>query len=115
MKQSIALNKTILFLIAMISINSCSFNKEGTNASPEHQYEVNLWHTKRIDGLKKDTGWLNLVGLYWLEEGENTIGSSDKNKIVFPQNAPPEIGILTLQGSTVIFNSANGSNVKLNG
>ncbi len=84
--------KLYYFLVlALIFIQACS--KNNPNASPEHQYEVNLWHSKRIDGLKKDTGWLNLVGLYWLEEGENTIGSSDKNKIVFPTNAPAEIGV----------------------
>ena len=115
MKQPKAVFKTILLLLTMISFTSCSVNKEGTNASPEHQYEVNLWHSKRIDGLKKDTGWLNLVGLYWLEEGENTVGSSDNNKIVFPKNAPAEIGMLTLKDSIVIFNSARESDVKLNG
>lgn len=115
MKQANKLKTTIYFLFALILLSSCSLKKEGTNASPDYQYEVNLWHSKRIDGLKKDTGWLNLVGLYWLEEGENTIGSSDKNKIVFPQNAPEEIGILTLKDSTLFFNSSNENNVNLNG
>ena len=103
----------VLLLLSIVFLQSCA--NKNPNASPEHQYEVNLWHSKRIDGLKKDTGWLNLVGLYWLEEGENTIGSSDKNKIVFPQNAPAEIGVLTLKDSTVIFNSASEGEVKLNG
>ena len=103
----------VLLLFSIVFLQSCG--SKNPNASPEHQYEVNLWHSKRIDGLKKDTGWLNLVGLYWLEEGENTIGSSDKNKIVFPQNAPAEIGVLTLKDSTVIFNSASEGEVKLNG
>lgn len=104
---------SVLFLLSIIFLQSCG--SKSPNASPEHQYEVNLWHTKRIDGLKKDTGWLNLVGLYWLEEGENTFGSSDKNKIVFPNNAPAELGVLTLQDSIVIFNSKGESKVQLNG
>jgi uncharacterized protein (DUF1684 family) len=103
----------VLFASALIFIQACSNNNP--NASPDHQYEVNLWHSKRIDGLKKDTGWLNLVGLYWLEEGQNTFGSSDKNKIVFPKNAPEEIGVLILKDSTVVFNSSNKSDIKLNG
>lgn len=102
----------VLSTITLIFIQACS--KNTPNASSEHQYEVNLWHSKRIDGLKKDTGWLNLVGLYWLEEGENSFGSSDKNKIVFPKNAPAEIGTLTLKDSTVFFNSADESSVTLN-
>jgi uncharacterized protein (DUF1684 family) len=35
--------------------------------------------------LKSENGWLNLAGLYWLEEGENTFGSDKANKVVFPK------------------------------
>jgi uncharacterized protein (DUF1684 family) len=30
-------------------------------------------------------GWLNLVGLYWLEPGMNTFGSGPQNAVVFPE------------------------------
>lgn len=103
----------IFFVVLLVS--SCSSNKKEVNASVEHQYEISMWHSKRIDGLKKDTGWLNLVGLYWLENGENTIGSSQNNKIVFPENAPLKIGSVTLKDSTLIFNSSKNGDVQING
>jgi uncharacterized protein (DUF1684 family) len=49
-----------------------------------YQQEINTWHEHRLEQIKARDGWLNLVGLYWLEPGVNTFGTSDKNKIVFP-------------------------------
>jgi uncharacterized protein (DUF1684 family) len=40
-----------------------------------HEDEVNTWHQKRIAGLKRPQGWLSLVALEWLDEGQNTIES----------------------------------------
>lgn len=61
--------------------------------------EINEWHQKRINNLKLDNGWLNLVGLYWLKEGENTFGSDKENDIIFPPNAPAKIGKYILKDS----------------
>lgn len=53
--------------------------------NPTYTSEINAWHHKRIQSLKSENGWLNLVGLFWLEEGENTFGSDKSNQIVFPK------------------------------
>lgn len=50
-----------------------------------HQTEVEAWHAERIANLKAPNGWLNLVGLHWLEPGMNTFGSDSSNALVFPQ------------------------------
>src|ERR1700744_2786681 len=46
--------------------------------------EIETWHAKRINELKAPDGWLNLAGLYWLQEGRNDFGSGVENTIVFP-------------------------------
>ncbi|MFC2085273.1 DUF1684 domain-containing protein [Bacteroidota bacterium] len=51
--------------------------------------EIESWQEERINGLKKPDGWLSLVGLYWLNNGENTFGSDSSNDIVFPQRKCP--------------------------
>src|SRR5690242_8273215 len=38
----------------------------------DHQKDVDAWHAKRIEDLKGHDGWLNLAGLFWLEEGINS-------------------------------------------
>jgi uncharacterized protein (DUF1684 family) len=45
--------------------------------------------------------WLNLVGLYWLEEGENSFGSSPGAKISLPQFPQPISGYFLFQGGKV--------------
>ena len=44
---------------------------------------------------------MNLAGIYWLNEGVQTIGSDSSNDIVFPAKAPAFIGSLSLKDSLV--------------
>ena len=62
--------------------------------------ELKAWHQKRIEGLKSENGWLNLAGLFWLEEGQNTFGTDENNKIVFPKGNA-QMGVLTLNKGEV--------------
>lgn len=52
----------------------------------DYEKEIKAWHQNRIEGLKKENGWLNLAGLFWLEEGRNSFGGNTENKIVFPKD-----------------------------
>lgn len=63
--------------------------------------ETNAWHQKRIERLRAEDGWLTLVGLHWLEEGEN--------------EAPNGLGSFVRRGRTVEFNPSANANVTLNG
>jgi hypothetical protein len=40
-----------------------------------YEDEINAWHIRRITGLKRPFGWLSLVALDWLEQGENKLAS----------------------------------------
>jgi uncharacterized protein (DUF1684 family) len=59
------------------------------------------WQETRLERLKSERGWLNLAGLFWLEEGENSFGSAPSNTIVFPEKFPRTGGSLRLSDSTV--------------
>ena len=104
-------NSVILFLALGFSVLLVSFipnNEEGT-----YQNEINQWHQKRIDGLKSEEGWLNLAGLFWLKEGDNTFGSDEKNDIVFPKKASKKVGTLVLRDGKVSFKAHSDAQVKL--
>ena len=108
--------KIILLVIAIILVFiSCKEKEPEPKGTPEYITEIEQWHQKRIGRLKKDTGWLNLVGLYWLKEGENTFGSSEENDIKFPDNSPQKIGKIILKDSSLTFKSADGVDVLNNG
>jgi hypothetical protein len=49
-----------------------------------------------------------MVGLHWLEEGENTFGSAPENDLVFAAPAPPRAGTFHREGGAVRVESAPG-------
>lgn len=94
-------NLIIVFLLMLI-ISSCKKEKQIT--AEEHRREIEAWHANQIVSLKSETGWLNLIGLYWLKEGGNSFGSG----IVMDFNLenekyPMEIGTFFLEGGRVYF------------
>ncbi|HUP46503.1 MAG TPA: DUF1684 domain-containing protein [Thermoanaerobaculia bacterium] len=78
-----------------------------------HQAEVEKWQKNRDERLRREDGWLTLVGLHWLEPGPNTIGSAPGNAITLPENAPPQLGTLTLADGNVTFEPAEESGVTI--
>ena len=86
----------------LIVIFSCSKGKND-RAVEEYLTRYHQWKDTRIRSLKGPTGWLNLAGLFWLEEGENRIGSDSSNSILFPPDAPPRIGMIILKEDRIRF------------
>lgn len=73
-----------------------------TAAPVSHQEEIRTWQTRRAERLKAEDGWLSLVGLFWLQEGENRFGSDrTKNRVIFPAKAPAEAGTLAMKSGRV--------------
>jgi len=102
-------NNILIFILILLFLNAC-----GTRYSA-YEKDIDAWHKKRIDNLKKTTGWLSLAGLYWLKPGENTFGSDSTNAIIFPAKAPDFIGSFFLEGSTVRIMINPDLQVKSNG
>src|SRR5438046_38098 len=44
------------------------------------------WHQERWQELNSESGWLTLVGLFWLKDGVNTCGSDPKMDVVIPND-----------------------------
>ena len=63
--------------------------------------ELALWRVQHASELQKPDGWLALVGLEWLQPGDNSFGSARDNKIHIPGTAPARIGVLHLEGGTI--------------
>lgn len=64
--------------------------------------QVNQARKKREESFATDPlGWLNLAGLFWLEEGQNSFGSSAEAKICLPQFPQPISGYFLFQNGNV--------------
>lgn len=77
-----------------------------------YETQIKEWHKKRIEGLKAEEGWLNLAGLFWLEEGVNTFGGSSENDIIFPkEHSQPALGKIILQNGEVTLVANKGAEI----
>ena len=78
--------------------------------------DLEQWRKNRHDRLSSENGWLTLVGLSWLAEGENAFGSDSSNPVPLPEKkAPAKAGVLVLDHGAVKVKVAPGSGVHLNG
>ena len=101
-----------LFLITIFFIAGC---EKKPNASPEYLNEIKQWDQKRIERLKAEDGWLNLVGRTWLKPGENKFGSAKDNDVVIESNKVPDyMGVFIFQDSTVTMRVNDGVEVLFN-
>ncbi|MCB1034912.1 MAG: DUF1684 domain-containing protein, partial [Acidobacteria bacterium] len=73
---------------------------------PEYAADVDAWHARRVENLRSKTGWLTLIGLFWLQEGDNTFGSAGDNTLAFPEKAPARAGTLRLEAGKVTVTAA---------
>jgi uncharacterized protein (DUF1684 family) len=64
--------------------------------------EIDQWRAERWASLKSEDGYLTLIGLFWLKEGENKFGSDAANEIVLPQSRiGARSGVFVLKGGVV--------------
>ncbi|HET9211152.1 MAG TPA: DUF1684 domain-containing protein, partial [Thermoanaerobaculia bacterium] len=106
--------RVIPFLLTALCAGAALWaaDAKATSASPDpaaYRKEVEAWRAKRVEGLKKEDGWLTLVGLYWLKPGENRFGSDPGNPVILPEGKAPAVaGTFTLEGETVRLNVQPG-------
>ncbi len=82
-------------------------------SDPSHEDQIKEWRQSRNARLASDSGWMTLVGLEWLQEGENTVGSDPTSTAKIP-GGPANWGTLFLNGDELRFTPAAGSGVTVN-
>jgi len=71
------------------------------------QQENSAWRTQHTTDLLKPDGWLSLVGLEWLQPGDNSVGSAAGNKIHLAAG-PAQLAVLRLEGEAITLNPPEG-------
>ncbi len=59
--------------------------------------------------------WINLVGLFWLEEGKNSLGSDEDAKIFLPQLPKPDCGYFLFEDGKVTIHPNKDIAITMNG
>lgn len=84
------MNRTSLFLAAAI-LGVATVHAD----SDSYRHSIEQWRAGRVERLTAPNGWLSLIGLEWLKEGDNRVGNAPDNDIVLTAG-PAHIGTVTL-------------------
>jgi uncharacterized protein (DUF1684 family) len=83
--------------------------------APDYVTEVESWREARTARLISPNGWLSLIGLHFLDEGENAVGADADNDIVLAAG-PESLGTVVLEESgRVLLRVTPGAGVKVDG
>jgi uncharacterized protein len=59
--------------------------------------ELETWRARRAANLQAPEGWLSLIGLEWLQEGDNSFGGDSGNRIQIAAKTWAHIGVVRLE------------------
>ncbi len=87
----------------------------GSAQSEEYIKKIQEWKNERVKEMKSEQGYLNLAGLFWLKEGESSIGSHKSNKIHFDtENTSGFLGKVILKNGEVWYDPMESKDVYIN-
>ena len=79
-----------------------------------HQQAIEAWRASRHERLAKPDGWLTLVALEWLKDGENRVGSATDNDIQLP-GGPAYWGRVILKDDQLLFVNTDRNHIHVDG
>jgi len=68
---------------SVLEVSAAGLPAVSPGVESHHEFILE-WRQKRNASLASDFGWLSLVGLEWLQEGENRVGRAPGNTIRLP-------------------------------
>lgn len=100
-----------IFSFLLIALLGCASSHAESDLVPLEQ-----WRKQRAANLTSETGWLTLVGLYWLKAGDNTFGSGKTNRIALDHpSLPATAGTFAVKDGAVTFTARSGVTVTHDG
>ncbi len=102
MRSRTLLAKSALLVFTCAILSLFSFAQDAA-----WQKDTDGWRAEHQAELLKPDGWLSLVGLEWLQPGDNSVGSAGGNKIHLT-GGPAHLAILHLEGEAVTLNPPEG-------
>ncbi len=78
----------------------------------EYQRYIEHWRTYRVEKLTSADSWLSLAGLFWLTEGDHSIGSDPSSAVTLPEkHTPLHVGTVHVSKTGMAFTAASGVQV----
>jgi len=109
------LRSVVLALVLSSGVVAVHAESHATPSTADYEQQVQQWRKGRVERLTAPSGWLSLIGLDWLKEGANRIGSGDDNDLVL-KAGPAHLGTLTLAKDGALHLAlAEGSDATVDG
>src|SRR5205814_1085534 len=103
--RTIDMKRTALIATVVVVLTSLNFGADAPSDS--WQRDLLAWREKRATNLQVPEGWLSLIGLEWLKEGDNNVGSAVDNKIQIAK-APAHLGVIHLEKGAMRIAAPSG-------
>jgi len=92
-----------LVLVALLTQSlAAGSDSKGTDAKSSGdqaswQRDLLDWRAKRAASLQAPEGWLSLIALGWLKEGDNVFGSAEDSRVQINAKVPAHLGVIHLE------------------
>jgi hypothetical protein len=87
-----------LVLAAMLSqLLVAGSNDKNADDQTSWQRDLLAWRAKRATNLQAPEGWLSLIALGWLKEGDNSFGSAEDSRVQIAGKGPAHIAFVRLE------------------
>jgi uncharacterized protein (DUF1684 family) len=100
MKRKVLLAAAFV-LVAMVSLLAAGADDQSSDKSSKDQAswqrDLLAWRAQRATNLQAPEGWLSLIALGWLQEGDNTFGSAEDSRVQIAGKAPAHIAVVHLE------------------
>jgi len=107
---------SIVMLVVVMAVTGFGQAPSTTENASAYRDRISKWRKGVEDDLKKDEGWLSVAGLFWLIDGETTIGADPSNGVVLPHGSSPDmVGTLLNHEGRVTFTVAAGVTATIQG
>jgi hypothetical protein len=85
-------------VVAMLS-QSLAAGSDSKNSDDQSSWQRDLltWRAQRATNLQAPEGWLSLIALGWLKDGDNTFGSAEDSRVQIAGKAPARIAVVRLE------------------
>ncbi len=97
MRKTLVLPAVVVFLAIAAALILPSLAVSAATDEGAWQSELASWRARRAANLQAPEGWLSLIGLDWLREGDNSFGSDADNHIQIAAKIPAHIGVVRLE------------------
>ena len=95
------LKAIILVAASVAGVQLMSAHVDSTS-STDYTRQIETWRAQRVERLKAPNGWLSLIGLHWLKDGNNTVGSAKDNDVVLAKG-PAHLGAIALKNGNAMI------------